>query len=96
VLCDHKDFTLWRFLTFLSASEPFDVLFQDVVGWVRHSAVIIALHLIDGDVGMPREFQHAPKIGLFLVAAIEFFLPGADRQHECLDGTSEVTNLQRG
>lgn len=72
------------------------MLFQNVVGWVRHSAVIIALHLIDGDVGMPREFQHAPKIGLFLVAAIEFFLPGADRQHECLDGTSEVTNLQCG
>lgn len=73
---------MWRFLTFLSASEPFDVLFQDVVGRVRHSAVVIALHLIDGDVGMPREFQHAPKIGLFLVAAIEFFLPVAGNDDE--------------
>ena len=82
MLCDHKDFTLWRFLTFLSASEPFDVLFQDVVGWVGHSAVVIALHLIDGDVGMPCEFQHAPKIGLFLVAAIEFFLPVAGNDDE--------------
>ena len=34
VFAKGKDFTLWRFLTFLSVCEPFDVLFQDVVGRV--------------------------------------------------------------
>ena len=56
----------------LLVSQTFDVLLQDVIGRLRHSAVVVALHLIQRHVLVAREFQHAPEVGLLFVAAKEF------------------------
>ena len=49
-----------------------DMVFQDFVGWERHGAVVVALHLVERHVLVAHKFQHAPEVGLLLIASEEF------------------------
>ena len=48
------------------------MVLQDFIGGERHSAVVVALHLVERHVLVTHEFQHAPEVGLLLVASEEF------------------------
>ena len=52
--------------------NPADMVLQDLVSRLRHGTVVVALHLVERHVLVTHEFQHAPEIGLFLVASVEF------------------------
>ena len=59
------------------ASDTLDVVLQYLIGWLRHGPVVVVLHLIERHILMTHELQHAPEVGLLLIAAIEFQLPVA-------------------
>ena len=61
------------------------MILQDFVGWERHGTVVVALHLIERHVFVAYEFQHAPEVGLFLVASKELQLAvaGDDDDRRC-------------
>lgn len=50
------------------------MLLQDVVGWLRHGAVVVALHLVKRHVLVGHQLQLPPEIGLLLIASEEFQL----------------------
>ena len=56
-------------------SQASDMVFQNLIGRLRHGTVVVTLHLVEGHVRVARELQHAPEVGLFFVAAIEFQFP---------------------
>ena len=37
-----------------------------------HGPMVVALHLVERDVGVPYELEHAPKVGLFFIAPVKF------------------------
>ena len=55
--------------------QSLDVLFQNVIGRLRHGAVVVALHLVERHVLVACELQHASEVGLLLIAAIELQFP---------------------
>lgn len=50
------------------------MILQYLVGWERHSSVVVALHLVERHVLVAHEFQHTPEVSLFLIASEEFQL----------------------
>ena len=62
------------------------MLLKDVIGGLRHSAVVVALHLVERHVLVTHEFQHAPEVGLFFVTAIKLQFPIAryDDNRRCI------------
>ncbi len=50
------------------------MVLQNLVGRERHGAVVVALHLVERHVLVAHELQHAPEVGLLLVASEEFQL----------------------
>lgn len=72
--------------------DTLDVILQYLVGWLRHGPVVVALHLVERHVLMAHELQHAPEVGLLLIAAIEFQLPvaGDDDDGRCVGTDVDV------
>ena len=66
--------------------DTLDVVLQYLVCRLRHGPVVVALHLIERHILMTHELQHAPEVGLLLIAPIEFQLPvaGDDDDGRCV------------
>ncbi len=72
----------------LSFCQSLDVVLQDFIGRERHGAVVVALHLVERHVLVAHEFQHAPEVGLLLVASEEFqFAVARDNDNRRCIGT---------
>ena len=52
--------------------NPVDMILQNLIGGERHGAVVVALHLVERHILVTRELQHAPEVGLLLIASVEF------------------------
>ena len=44
---------------------------------MRHSTMVETLHLIESNIRMTNQLEHAPEVSLFLVTAVECFYSSA-------------------